>query len=1192
MTAKEKDISSFTTTVQVLEGRGLAAKDPNGLSDPYCIIGVSSQSKVDEFQDLKTCVTSEVKFWTLAPVWKKAIFQTENDAVHQFLVEVWDRDQEKADDFMGYVTLDIDKFSEYADVWLPLRSRSKADGIISGEIHVVISRKFYHKNTTENKEQRMVRVFLSSTFLDMHEEREVIMRLAMVELERFCYERGVSLTYIDMRWGITDEMGDNAQTILRCLQEVDNSRPYFVAMMGERYGWHQEFDKKDEPLTKNFENAEAYPEYAWIKNYRTSSVTELEILHGFLLHSHLSRHHVFCYFRDASYIDSLDDSKKPKFKDTSQYAIAKLQKLKEAMTAKAQKGMCTLRHYAKPEEISKLLVDDLKVAIERDFPISGKKISKTQFELANYVHQQSTAYVSRDAYFQAINSAISGDDQRGHFLVITGASGSGKSCLLANWWEREMNKKALRPIFFHFVGLSTFSCDFQSMIWRLFKEINLLISSRGGEPLELPLAGDMTVSISTFLFAASREGGITIVFDAVNKLPEKYHDLHWLPDALPPFVNVIISSLPEVVNTQVLKQRDMVQLAVLPFEDSERDQMVRNQLKLYGKAITEANLKRLVQHELSHIPLFLKTVLSEMCIVGYYEKFQDQLDSFLQAKDFPRLFRDVIARWEISFGIELTKNVLLLILCSRFGVSANVIQHITQAFPIDLFPLISAMKSMLVTQQGNFTFGFEYLRQAALDHYSKEAVLETHIKLAERWKTKRFDKQAALEYPWHLANILKSSANSNNSMAQEELSSVLLDLNKFSIFVSTTTLTSELIKYWELLTTYDAKWNIGKMYENQVSLYFSDANPGKHTNTIVSLVSFLSSTGYPQAALSIARQAVSKLQESDEGEKNSIDMAKLLEKVGDSYLHLQKFNESERYFMRSLTIYKKLLSETDPILAGALSNLGNVFHKQRKLGPAMDYHNKALAIRMAAFGDTHPSISASLTNLGLVLRQQGKLDLAIDHINRSVSMDIKLFGTTHPGIATSYYNLAIILVEQKKLDEAADYYNRALCILTRLFGETHPVYKSSLFNLACVYEQQGKLEESENLFQKSLSVDTKMHGDFHYDVAKSLFWLGMVNLQQKKFTEAAGFFRRAIDVYTHEFGGEHYYVARALTALGDTFREQGDLDAAMENLQKALEIYEKADHPESAATHLSLAKIYKQQGHKEEAEKHFAIANQ
>jgi Domain of unknown function (DUF4062) len=56
-------------------------------------------------------------------------------------------------------------------------------------------------------------------------------------------------------------MGDNYQTILTCLREVDHSRPYFVGILGERYGWHQEIDGKDIPLTKTFEEAELFPEY-------------------------------------------------------------------------------------------------------------------------------------------------------------------------------------------------------------------------------------------------------------------------------------------------------------------------------------------------------------------------------------------------------------------------------------------------------------------------------------------------------------------------------------------------------------------------------------------------------------------------------------------------------------------------------------------------------------------------------------------------------------------------------------------------------------------------------------------------------------------------------------------------------------------------------------------------------------------
>lgn len=51
-------------TLKVIEGRGLASKDPNGMSDPYCLIGLPTLSR-SEFLDLKQCFRSEVLFMLL-----------------------------------------------------------------------------------------------------------------------------------------------------------------------------------------------------------------------------------------------------------------------------------------------------------------------------------------------------------------------------------------------------------------------------------------------------------------------------------------------------------------------------------------------------------------------------------------------------------------------------------------------------------------------------------------------------------------------------------------------------------------------------------------------------------------------------------------------------------------------------------------------------------------------------------------------------------------------------------------------------------------------------------------------------------------------------------------------------------------------------------------------------------------------
>lgn len=53
---------------------------------------------------------------------------------------------------------------------------------------------------------RVVRVFLSSTFNDMKMEREILAREVFPVLRKYCSERNIVFSYVDLRWGITDEV--------------------------------------------------------------------------------------------------------------------------------------------------------------------------------------------------------------------------------------------------------------------------------------------------------------------------------------------------------------------------------------------------------------------------------------------------------------------------------------------------------------------------------------------------------------------------------------------------------------------------------------------------------------------------------------------------------------------------------------------------------------------------------------------------------------------------------------------------------------------------------------------------------------------------------------------------------------------------------------------------------------------------
>src|SRR5262244_2860397 len=118
-------------------------------------------------------------------------------------------------------------------------------------------------------QSRVIRVFVSSTFCDMHAEREELVKRVFPKLRKLCEQRGVTWGEVDLRWGITDEQKADGKILPLCLAEITRCRPYFIGILGERYGWVPDEIPQD--------LVEAEP---WLLDRRDRSVTELEILHG------------------------------------------------------------------------------------------------------------------------------------------------------------------------------------------------------------------------------------------------------------------------------------------------------------------------------------------------------------------------------------------------------------------------------------------------------------------------------------------------------------------------------------------------------------------------------------------------------------------------------------------------------------------------------------------------------------------------------------------------------------------------------------------------------------------------------------------------------------------------------------------------------------------------------------------------
>lgn len=89
---------------------------------------------------------------------------------------------------------------------------------------------------------RTFRIFVSSTFEDLKEERNALQERVFPELKELCLAHGARFQAIDLRWGVSEEASLDQQAINICLTEIErcrvtSPRPNFIVLLGDRYGW-------------------------------------------------------------------------------------------------------------------------------------------------------------------------------------------------------------------------------------------------------------------------------------------------------------------------------------------------------------------------------------------------------------------------------------------------------------------------------------------------------------------------------------------------------------------------------------------------------------------------------------------------------------------------------------------------------------------------------------------------------------------------------------------------------------------------------------------------------------------------------------------------------------------------------------------------------------------------------------------
>jgi len=91
-------------------------------------------------------------------------------------------------------------------------------------------------------EPKTFRVYVSSTYSDLKNERNALHKRVFPRLRELCAKYGFRFQAVDLRWGVSRETAESQETFKLCLKEIEKCqrmtpRPNFIVLLGDKYGW-------------------------------------------------------------------------------------------------------------------------------------------------------------------------------------------------------------------------------------------------------------------------------------------------------------------------------------------------------------------------------------------------------------------------------------------------------------------------------------------------------------------------------------------------------------------------------------------------------------------------------------------------------------------------------------------------------------------------------------------------------------------------------------------------------------------------------------------------------------------------------------------------------------------------------------------------------------------------------------------
>lgn len=566
------------------------------------------------------------------------------------------------------------------------------------------------------------KVFISSTFKDMHSERDILAKIVFPLLKSKLNQRFINVHEVDLRWGITESESTDNKSLDICLRKVLECE-FFIGMLGERYGQVATSYK----VTK-------HPQLSWLDTYKVgASITELEIAcAAFQKHkNNIDRalEKCFFYFRNDSFINEVPDEHRSNFVSENEEAKQKLNQLKKKIISTSfevfngysaqwlgidQDGRALL---TKLDEFAQRVFNNLLNGISMAYPYGQysqmDEYSHTTGLHESYIESCSENFVGRQKFLtlsdKLIKEQMSSFNYKNnvpHIMLVEGEPGIGKTSFICTFINqlRDLTTHVFPHIVHACPGSESINQFLKRFSIETIKNYNINISQDTiKETNEFKVLKKVFENILNEINDLITDKFIIIV-DSVDAFVDSNgvidESLSWIPDKIPANITFILSARGNSRVQEALQKRvqsfskkenldlkfhyDKITLTEL--EILEKSELIRQKLNVYNKRLDETgfnNQMKLITGKRDAInPLYLSLACEELRLHSNFDNLNEKL------KEIPHKLAALIPytmeRLESDYGSQYVSTAFLALVCSRDGLHENELKDI-----ISLYLLLS-----------------------------------------------------------------------------------------------------------------------------------------------------------------------------------------------------------------------------------------------------------------------------------------------------------------------------------------------------------------------------------------------------------------------------------------------------------------------------------------------------------------------